>query len=78
MNDVDLDRLFRVRGRHEDPHLGRLVRETSSEAAAIAYVEHLAFAEGQNQVGVVVRDMQTGHEHSYLIHLDTGDLPAVG
>lgn len=78
MNDTQIDRLFRVRGRHEDPHHGRLVRETSSESAAIAYVEHLPFVDGLNQVGVVVRDMQSGHEHSYLLHLDAGDTPAVG
>jgi hypothetical protein len=77
MNDDEDAKLFRVRARHEDPHQGRLIREPSSEAAAIAYVEHLPLLAGQHEVGVVVRDVQTGHEHSYHLHLDPGEQPEI-
>jgi hypothetical protein len=77
MHDSEDTRLFRVRARHEDPHHSRIYREQSSEAAAIAYVEHLPFVAGLNEIGVIVRDLQTGHEHSYLLHLDPGDAPEI-
>jgi hypothetical protein len=77
MDNTEDTRLYKVRARHEDGHHGRLIREPSSEAAAIAYVEHLPFVTGQHEVGVVVRDVQTGHEHSYILHLDPGEAPEV-
>lgn len=77
MDDSEDTRVFKVRARHEDGNLGRLIREPSSEAAAIAYVEHLPLVAGQHEVGVVVRDVQTGHEHSYLLHLDPGEQPEI-
>ena len=40
MDNTEDTRLYKVRARHEDGHHGRLIREPSSEAAAIAYVEH--------------------------------------
>ena len=77
MDDSQDTHLFKVRARHEDGHHGRLIREPSAEAAAIAYVEHLPFVSGQHEVGIVVRDIQNGHEHSYLIHLDPGEPPEI-
>lgn len=60
---------FRVRARHEDPHHGRIVLETSFEAAAIAYVEHLPAADHRD-ISVVVHDIDSGQEHSFLVHVD--------
>lgn len=70
---ADAVRPFRVRARHADGHHGRLVSETSFEAAAIAYVEdvHPATEDGDT-VGVVVRDLASGQEHCFWIDLDTG------
>ena len=66
-------RRFRVRARHADGQHGRLVSEASFEAAAIAYVEdvHPVTEEGDT-VGVIVRDLESGHEHCFWIDLDTG------
>ena len=66
-------RQFHVRARHEDAHHGRTLTEPSFEAAAIAFVEHLHLKDRETEVGVIVRDLSTGHEHSFLIHLDTGE-----
>ncbi|WP_131116338.1 DUF5961 family protein [Lichenihabitans psoromatis] len=74
----DATRDFRVRARHEDPHHGRLVSEPSFEAAAIAYVEHLSLSAEQTlEVNIVVHDVHSGHEHSFVVHLDTGEATPV-
>ena len=66
-------RPFRVRARHEDGHHGRVVSEASFEAAAIAYVEHLHLrVDDPSDIGVVVQDLASGHEHSFTIHVETG------
>ena len=76
MTEADLiPRHFRVRARHEDAHSGRLVSEASFEAAAIAYVEHLAvLADQKSDISVVVHDVHTGHEHSFSVHVEGGDV----
>lgn len=67
-------RQFKVHARHEDVRHGRVLNEPSFEAAAIAYVEHLPSAvAGRSEVSIVVHDLQSGHEHSFLVHLDTGE-----
>lgn len=66
-------RAFRVRARHADGHHGRLVSEASFEAAAIAYVEDVHPATDGDTVGVVVRDVASGHEHCFWIDLETGE-----
>lgn len=64
-------RLFRVRARHEDAHHGRVLNEPSFEAAAIAYAEHLPVPAGHPaEIAIVVRDLHSGHEHSFVVHLD--------
>lgn len=66
-------RQFKVHARHEDVRHGRVLSEPTFEAAAIAYVEHLpGFVAGGSEVSVVVHDLQSGHEHSFVVHLDTG------
>jgi hypothetical protein len=69
--------LFRVRARGEDVHHGWLVREPSFEAAAVAYVERMPLLAGEHTVGVIVRDVETGHEHTFHLHLDPGETPTV-
>lgn len=70
---TDDARPFVVRSRHLDRYQGRRVVETTFEAAAIAYLEdvHPAADEGQS-VGVIVRDVESGHEHCFWIDLETG------
>lgn len=67
-------RPFRVRARHEDLHHGRVVIEPTFEAAAIAYAEHLPVpSDGRTEIGLVVHDVGSGHEHSFWIQLGAGD-----
>ena len=67
-------RRFRVRSRHEDVHHGRIVTEPTFEAAAIAYLEHQPLPEdGRTEIGVIVHDIQSGHEHSFLVRFPTGE-----
>jgi hypothetical protein len=67
-------RRFRVRARHEDAHHGRIVLEPSFEAAAIAYAEHLPAGVGSHaNISVIVHDLDSGHEHSFSIHMDGGE-----
>ncbi|WP_425993973.1 DUF5961 family protein [Caulobacter sp. DWR1-3-2b1] len=67
-------RAFRVRGRHADGHHARLVNEASFEAAAIAYIEDVhPVTDDGDTVGVIVRDIESGHEHCFWIDLDTGE-----
>jgi hypothetical protein len=71
------DRRFRVHARHAGPHFGRIVHEPSFEAAAVAYVEDLAIApEDGGEISVVVRDLDTHHEHCFRIDLETGETAA--
>ena len=70
-------RPYRVRARNQDVHHARLLHEPASHAAAIAFVEHLAFADDEHAgISVVVQDVETGHEHSFWVHLDGGEIAA--
>jgi len=70
-------RTFSVHARHVDAHHARVVQEASFEAAAVAYVEdlHVAPTEG-DEVSLIVRDVETGHEHCFKVDLDTGETAA--
>ena len=74
---LETTRTFRVHARHTDLHHARTLQEPSFEAAAVAYVEHLHElpAEG-GDISVVVREVDTGHEHSFRVNLDGGDAEA--
>jgi len=66
-------REFRVHALHVDHHHAHLVRETSFEAAALAYLDDLAPAPDEGpEVSVVVREVETGHEHCFRVDLDSG------
>ncbi|PLR28683.1 hypothetical protein SGCZBJ_01665 [Caulobacter zeae] len=78
-NTTHDDRRFSVHARHAGPHHGRIVREPSFEAAAVAYVEDLAVAPDEDgQISVVVRDLDTGGEHCFRIDLETGETAPCG
>jgi hypothetical protein len=70
---VEATRTFRVHARHTDVHHARTLREPTFEAAAVAYVEHLHDipAEG-DEISVIVREVESGHEHCFKVHLDSG------
>lgn len=73
------DRRFSVHARHAGPHHARVVHEPSYEAAAIAYLEDLAIAPGDDgEISVVVRDLDTGGEHCFRIDLETGETAPCG
>ncbi len=67
-------RQFSVRARHVDSHHARVLEEGSFEAAAVAYVEdfHPPMTE-EHEIRVIVRELDTGLEHSFRIHLDSGE-----
>jgi len=63
-------RSFRVHARHLDAHAVRTVVESSFEAAAVAYAEDLHDApEDGDEVSLIVRDLETGHEHCFRVDL---------
>lgn len=72
-------RAFRVHARHVDIHHARTFREPSFEAAAVAYVEHLhELPEDGGDVSVVVRDLESGHEHAFRVDLGSGETESDG
>ena len=73
MADVTEIRRFSVHARHIDAHHARTLAERSFEAAAVAYVEDLHDVGPDHEVSVIVRDIDSGHEHCFRIDLDSGD-----
>ncbi len=67
-------RTFSVHARHLDSHHARLLEEASFEAAAVAYVEdfHSPMTE-DHEISVIVREVQTGHEHCFRIDFASGE-----
>jgi hypothetical protein len=65
---------FRVHAHHDAGHRARIVDEPSFEAAALAYVEDWPHTiDDDPEVRVIVRDLESGHEHCFRIDLDTGE-----
>ena len=73
-------RTFSVRARHVDSHHARTLHEASFEAAAVAYVEdfHPPVAGEGDDISVIVRELETGHEHCFRIDLASGDAEPCG
>ena len=71
-------RAFRVHARHIDAHHARTLDERSFEAAAIAYVEDLHEVGDEPEVSVIVRDLDSGHEHCFRIDLGSGETSTCG
>ena len=71
-------RRFSVHTR-DNSHHTRIVEEASFEAAAVAYVEdfHPPVNE-DNEVSIVVRDLEDGHEHCFRVDLDSGETAPCG
>jgi hypothetical protein len=67
-------RIFRVHARHVDVHHSRTLRETSFEAAAVAYAEdlHVLPADGE-EISIVVREIESGREHCFMVDLQSGE-----
>lgn len=74
---IAASREFRVHARHVDSHHARRVRETSFEAAAVAYLEDFPHtADDGRELSVMVQEVETGHEHCFRIDLDSGETNA--
>ncbi len=72
-------RRFHVHARHTEAHSARVVEEASFEAAAVAYVEDFAPpVTTEDDISVIVRDVDSGHEHCFRIDLETGDAAPCG
>jgi hypothetical protein len=79
MNDVSIPRRFRVYARHLDGHHARIVSEPNFEAAVIAYIEDFAVASASEpEISIVVRDLESGHEHCFRVDLITGETASCG
>ncbi len=70
-------RTFRVHARHVDAHHSRTLRQSSFEAAAVAYVEDLHELPGNGEaISVIVHEVESGHEHCFRIDLESGETSA--
>jgi hypothetical protein len=80
MADSNSDnRRFRVHARHIDAHHARLIAEPTFEAAAIAYIEDLHVPAGDgDEISIIVRDLDSGHEHCFRLDLHTGETSPCG
>jgi hypothetical protein len=72
-------RQFSVHARHVDSHYARVLEEASFEAAAVAYFEdfHPPMTD-ERAISVIVRELETGHQHCFRIDLDTGETAPCG
>jgi len=70
-------RRFSVYARDLGAHHARLIEERSIEAAAVAYIEDLHGAPA-GEISIVVRDVETGHDHCFRIDLTTGATASCG
>ena len=72
-------RSFRVHARHVDAHHARTFSETSSEAAALAYIETLHDLPAEtDDIRVIVLDVESGREHCFRIDLDGSGISNCG
>jgi hypothetical protein len=68
-------RTFRVHARHVDAHHARTLEAPTFEAAAVAYVEDLHELPGDaEEINVIVREVESGHEHSFKVYLESGKI----
>ena len=69
-------RRFSVHARHIGVHHARAFEECSFEAAAVAYIENLHDIGDQHEISVIVREVDSGHEHCFRIDLESGETSA--
>ena len=72
-----VSRRFEVRSRALDRHHGRVLTETSCEAAAVAFLEDHHHAP-DGEVQVIVRDLDQGVEHCFRIDTASGEIGPCG
>jgi hypothetical protein len=80
MADITSDnRRFRVHARHIEAHHARVIAEPTFDAAAIAYAEDLHVSAGDSEeISIIVRDLDSGHEHCFRLDLQTGETSPCG
>ncbi len=78
MAEVNEIRRFSVHARHVDAHHVRTLAERSFEAAAVAYVEDLHDLGAEHEISVIVREIDSGHEHCFRIDLSSGETQPCG
>ncbi len=78
MADVREIRRFSVHARHVDAHHARTLVERSFESAAVAYVEDLHDLGAEQEISVIVREIDSGHEHCFRIDLESGETSSCG
>ncbi|KQW66998.1 hypothetical protein ASE17_19740 [Phenylobacterium sp. Root77] len=67
-------RRFSVHARHLDRHHARIVAEPSFEAAALAYAEDFhPLIDGDDQISLIVRDLDDGHERCFRLDVWSGE-----
>lgn len=70
---------FRVHARDGDRSHGRVLEESSFEAAAVAYLEDFVSVGAEaHEIRVIVTNLDDGHEHCFLVDLDTGETAPCG
>jgi hypothetical protein len=70
---------FRVHPRDGDRSHARVLEESSFEAAAVAYLEDFVSIGAETQeIRVVVMDLDDGHEHCFMVDLETGETAPCG
>jgi hypothetical protein len=73
------NRTFSVHARHVDAHHARTLQEPSFEAAAVAYVEDLHDLPGDGEeISVIVREIESGHEHCFRVDIGSGETSPCG
>ncbi|MBS0332478.1 MAG: hypothetical protein JSS35_06905 [Proteobacteria bacterium] len=66
-------RRFHAHARHLDPGHGLVVEGATFEAAAAAYLEDLGAAPPEEaEIRVIVRDLEDGREHCFVVEIGTG------
>ena len=78
MHQAFESRRFSVHARHVEAHHARVLEERSFEAAAVAYVEELHAIGDEHEISVIVRELDSGHEHCFRIDLESGETAACG
>ena len=67
--------IFRVHARHVAAHHARTLQAPTFEAAAVAYVEDLHELPGDaEEINVIVREVESGREHSFRVYLENGNI----
>lgn len=59
-------------------HPTRIVQEPTVEAAAITYIEDFITSPPVPELRLWVTDIEDGHQHCFLLDLETGEVEACG